>query len=496
MTAAPRRPPPSPGRSQPADPSATPAPDGLPPVGRRSADDHAAAAVPVPLIPAQVPSVQAAPVPVPPPTDGPPAGREAATRTGLGPKAAIVCSVADQGVSALTNIIVLVVAARLSSAQDFSVFSMVYTVFTVLLGFAVAYVGQALVLERGDDAQVRAACRSAVTFTAAAATVTGFVMAAALSLVPGATARGLAVLGLVLPLVLTQDGMRYAFSTLRLPQHALTADLVRLAVAVPALALQPHGADAVRLIGVWGLSALPALLTGAALLWPHVRGTDVDLRRYLRRGHLGQRFIVEFGAGNASSQLAIVGLGLFASQLAVGALRGATTLFGPMNVLFNSATAFGPPLLNRVGGTHGKVRATAALAAVLAGIAVVWTSVLVALPDHVGGQLLGETWKASAALLPASGSQYAGIALGTSALLTLRVLSPRATLPIQVVFSLGAVAFMLTGYALGGVLGAAWGLCLGSLLKAAALWLRVSAVRRAGGSAVSAEAGARPSGRS
>ncbi|MGP3924179.1 hypothetical protein [Streptomyces sp. 8N616] len=395
----------------------------------------------------------------------------------MGTRLGVVCSVADQGVAALTNIVVLVVAARLSTAAGFSVFSLVYTVFTVLLGVSVSYIGQALVLERGPSAEVRAACRSAVAFTAGASTAVGLAMAAALAAVPGDTARGLAALGLVLPVVLTQDGMRYCFSTLHLPHYALAADLVRLAAAVPALAAQPQGAGPARLIAVWGVSAVPALLTGAALLFPRLRGLPADPRRFLRRGHLGQRFVVEFAVGNASSQLAIVGLGLFASQLAVGALRGVTTLFGPMNVLFNASTAFGPPLLNRYPSASRKVRATALLAAVLAAVAAAWAAVLIALPDRAGRELLGDTWAASSALLPATGSQYAAIAAGTCALLTLRVLRPRTTLPIQVVFSLLSVGFLLTGYALGGVLGAAWGLCAGSALKACAAWLRVTALR-------------------
>jgi hypothetical protein len=351
-------------------------------------------------------------------------------------------------------------------------------VFTVLLGINIAYVGQALVLESGS-ARVRAACRSAVGFTALAATAVGLAMAGGLCFVAGPTARGLAVLGLVLPVLLTQDGMRYCFSALRLPHYALATDTVRLLVVVPALAGQPAGAGAVRLVAVWGVSAVPALVVGGALLWPRVKDAPADLRRYLRRGHLGRRFVVEFGVGNATSQLAVIGLGLFAAPLAVGALRGATTLFGPMNVLYNSATAFGPPLLNRVRGTDDKVRATAVLGTGLAWAAVAWTVVLMLLPDHVGRRLLGDTWAPASALLPASGSQYAGIALGTSALLALRVLRPRATLPIQVVFSLASVAFMLAGYRMGGVPGAAWGLCLGSALKAVALWRRIVSVRRA-----------------
>ncbi|WP_129312430.1 hypothetical protein [Streptomyces sp. L2] len=395
----------------------------------------------------------------------------------LGTGAAVACSVADQGVAALTNILVLVVAARLSTAEGFSVFSLVYTVFTVLLGFSVSYVGQALVLERGARAEVRCACRSALLFTAAASIAVGLPMAAGLAVVPGGTARGLAVLGLVLPVVLTHDGMRYCFAALRLPHQALAIDVLRLAGVFPALALQPYGATPARLIAVWGFSALPALLAGAGLLAPRLRGLPADPRRLLRRDHLGRRFVIEFAVGNASSQLAVVALGLFASPLAVGALRGATTLFGPLNVLFNAATALGPPILRRCRTLPGQIRATATLAALLAGVAALWTAVLAELPEGAGRRILGGTWASTAALLPATGSQYAAMAVGTCALLTLRVVRPRATLPLQLVFSPLAVAFLLAGYQCGGVPGAAWGLCLGSGLKAGAGWMRVARVR-------------------
>lgn len=403
----------------------------------------------------------------------------------LGPRAAIVCAVADQGVAALTNIAVLVVAARQSTAAGFAVFSLVYTVFTVLLGLSVAYVGQALVLEKGDARATAGACRSAVAFTATGSAAFGLPAAAVLWAVGGETAAGMAALGLVLPIVLTQDTARYAFSTLRIPQHALTADVLRLVAVVPALAAQPQDAGAARLIAVWGLSALPALALALWLLRRRTRGAVQGvrgyLRRYLRGGHLGRRFAVEFGVGNAGTQLAILGLGLIGNPLAVGALRGATTLYGPMNVLFNAATGFGPPLLHRAGSPRRAARAACAAGCVLAGVAAAWTAVLVLLPDTYGRQLLGDTWGAASPLLPATGSQYAAMALGTCGLLTLRVLRPRTTLPIQLVFSLLSVGFMLGGYALGGVLGAAWGLALGSAAKGTASWLRALRVLRTDG---------------
>ncbi|MFF2324493.1 MULTISPECIES: hypothetical protein [unclassified Streptomyces] len=394
-------------------------------------------------------------------------------------RTAIVCSVADQGVAALTNILVLVTAARLSTVAEFARFSAVYLVFTVLLGTSGAYTGQPLVLRRGESDEVRGACRSAVVFTLLAATVLGALLATVgLTLFGAATAHALLMLGLVLPVVLGQDTMRYAFSTLHLPHLALAGDVLRLVGVLGALAVQPHGAPAARLVAAWGLSALPALLLSAVLLHRRVAGTPLRLKVLLRRGHLGRRFVVEFGVGNATSQLSVLGLGMAATPLVVGALRGATTLFGPLNVLFTSATGFGPPLLGRLASERRRIRATATLAAVLAATAAGWATALALLPDAIGRHLLGATWPTAASLLPATGSQYAAMAVGTCGLLALRLLDPRSTLSVQVVFSLAAVGFLTGGYVLGGVPGAAWGLCLGSVCKAVATWTRVARLRR------------------
>ncbi|WP_328763753.1 MULTISPECIES: hypothetical protein [unclassified Streptomyces] len=392
---------------------------------------------------------------------------------------AAVSSVLDQAASSATNILVLVLAARLSSASGFADFSMVYVTFSVLLGLNMAYVGQTVVLEKDED-RLGAVCRSGLAFTATASAAGGVLLAVVGIAVPGAGGRGFLALGLVLPLVLVQDGLRYCFSALRTPERALAADALRLACVVPALLLQPEGASAARLVLVWGVSAFPALALGLLLLRPYVRGARADLRPYLRRGHLGQRFVVEFAVGNGSSQLAVLGLGVFATPLAVGALRGATTLFGPLNVLFNSANAFGPPVVGRASGKRGVVRLTLLMGAVLAALGAGWAAALYALPAGLGRRLLGETWTAASALLPATGAQYAVMGLGTCALLTLRVLNPRATLSLQVVFSLLSVALLLGGYAVWGVSGAAWGLAAGSALKAAAAWLRVSRIPAAG----------------
>ncbi|MFJ8201358.1 hypothetical protein [Streptomyces sp. NPDC096152] len=402
-------------------------------------------------------------------------------------RTAVLCSVLDQAVSALTNIAVLVLVARHSEAGTFAVFATAYVVFTVLLGAFGAYVGQELVLHRGEPETLGRACRGAAAFTASASAVLGALLAGGSALLsPDAAVYG--ALGLVLPVTLTQDTLRYCFSVLRRPHLALATDLLRLGAALPLLAAQPGGASAARATLVWGLSALPALLLALVLLRPYVRGAGTDLRRYVGRGHLGRRFLVEFGVGNATSQLAVLALGLFATPLAVGALRGATTLFGPLNVAFNAATGFGPPLLGRHPAPR---RAALAAGGALTALAAAWAAVLYALPTRYGRQLLGDTWESAARVLPATGAQYAAMAFGVCGLLALRVLAPRTTLPVQLVFSPVSAGLLLAGYAWAGVEGAAWGLCAGSVLKGAAAWLR--AVRAPGRpAAVSAAAATAP----
>ncbi|MFI0282290.1 MATE family efflux transporter [Streptomyces fradiae] len=392
-------------------------------------------------------------------------------------RTAAVAAVLDQGAAGLTNILVLVLAARLSTAAGFAEFSMVYLVFTVALGLFMAYVGQALVLVRGGADTVAAACRSALGFTAAGALATGAVLAAAGAVLPPG-GRALVALGAVLPVVLLQDAARYCFSLLGRPHHALAADGLRLAATVAVLAAQPAGASPARLVLVWGLAALPGLAVAGLLLRRPLAGARGEPLRYLRPGHLGRRFVVEYAVGNGAGQVAVLCLGLVGSPLAVGALRGASALFGPLNVFFGAANGFGPPLLNRLGGGRSVVRVTLLLGCALAATGAAWGGVWWLLPDGWGGRVLGESWPAVAALLPASAAQYTLMGLGVSALLTLRVLSPRETLPVQVVFSLLSVALLYAGFAAGGAAGAAWGLAAGSGAKALAAWVRVARVRR------------------
>ena len=409
---------------------------------------------------------------------------------------AAAASVADQGVTSLTNILVLVLVARAASTERFGTFSLVAMVAAVLVGAGAAFLAQPLVLRPAGSlaAGVRAALRLVATVSAGL----GALLVLVAVWFPGEIARAFVALGLVLPVVAVQDLSRYCFAALRRAHLALLSDLAWLGAVVPALLALPAGAQPAAAIAVWGLTAVPALALAALGLRALLRdgaaertptaadgavvleGTGGDTARsLLARGYLGRRFLVEYAAGNASGQLSVIGLGAVTTPVAVAALRGSSTLFGPVNVLLGAVAGFAPPHLVRLVGARRRSRAALLLAGGLLAVTAVWSGVLLLLPDDVGAELLGESWALARTVAPAMACQYLAMSWGTAGALALRVLQPRATLPIQVPFSLLNVVLLVLGYVVGGVVGAAWGLVVGSGLKALVTWWRVRVLVRA-----------------
>lgn len=400
---------------------------------------------------------------------------------GLGGRAGGAFAVADQGLASAGNILLLILVARQSSEAGFADFSLAYVVFTVILGVTAAFVGQPLVLvrdlPRGDlsspdrSSGLAAACGQALGFTVLSSLAVGSSLVVASLLLGSSTWRSLGALGLVLVVMLTQEVARYCFAALRLPHLAFASDAVKVLCLVIALIAFADD-DASRMVLVWGISTIPALVVSLSLLARHVARPRGIRGAMLGRGYLGRRFALEFLVGNGASQITVLGVGAFGTPLAVGALRGASTLFGPLNVLFTASTSFGPPYLSRLSTPRQQIAAAGRIGGALAAVAAVWATVIVALPSHAGEQVLGETWEAAHGLAPATGVQYMAMAMGSAAVLALRLVQPRATLPIQVIFSGVNVVAVVTGYLLLGTMGAAWGLAAGSALKAGALWWR------------------------
>ena len=115
-------------------------------------------------------------------------------------------------------------------------------------------------------------------------------------------------------------------------------------------------------------------------------------------------YVGEFGSVASASQLGVFAIRGVASVTAVGALRAADILMGPLRSFQQAARQVAQPEAVRVRVGSGRVvRSCALLSAGLAGIAVVAGGALIIVSRSWGPHLLGDSWRAAhPVLLPLS----------------------------------------------------------------------------------------------
>ncbi|RBY87389.1 hypothetical protein [Blastococcus sp. TF02A-26] len=313
--------------------------------------------------------------------------------------------IADQAVSSLANAGLTFVIARVVSGEEFGAFALAFSVYSFVIATAQGPCGQVLVIRFAGAAratQMRAAAAAGGVAVAAGA-VAGLLTIAAGALVYPSLRGVLIAVGVLLPALVLQDMWRTAFVAQGIPRDAFVNDLlwtVLQAVAVTVLLVA--GADrAVPFVLAWAGAALVAALVGArqngrqptfgtAARWLGDH-RDVSLPSTLNA-------LVILGA----VQLAFVLIAALGGVDAVGALRAAQTLLGPLNIVgFAVASFVIPELVRRSPPRPQLIRVGIAVSVVLVVVDALWGTVLLLLPDAAGEALLGETWASARDTLPA-----------------------------------------------------------------------------------------------
>ena len=373
-------------------------------------------------------------------------------------------NIADQALSALTNVVLAFVVARSVSAQGFGAFSVAFLLFSLVIGAERSLVGQPLAMRHSHETGQQQ--RVTVRLVLGTSLALGLVAAAGslvLGLVvPGALGRTLVALACVLPFLIVQDAARMAFfawarprdatlndATWAVVQFALVAAVVRADLATPATMVLCWGGGAVVavLLATWQLHAWPALRGVGRWAGGH---RDVA-------GYLMVEYVV--GVGAFQGGLLLVGATLGVGD--IGALRAAQVLMGPIGILSTAAMSFGVPEIARRRALPARAERLAVLASLaLLAVTAAYAVVLLLVPDGLGEALLGDTWTgASAVLLPvALVSVVASGKLGP-AIITYGLGLARRTIWLVSVLGVLAVVFMALGAWLAGAVGLAWGLC-------------------------------------
>ena len=392
--------------------------------------------------------------------------------------------IADQAVSSLTNFALLVVVAGAVGRSAFGALGIAFAAYAVVIGLGRAVAGEPLTVRYSvsDARDARVASNAALGMAALVGTGGGVLVVLIGLGAGGALGRALVPLGVVLPGLVLQDTWRFAFMTAGRPRAACANDALWAAVqCVGLVGVALAGAVTVpAAVLAWGAGANVAALAAA-----RASGMTPDVGRarawLFRQRDLWPRFATEFLALTGSWQVALVGLGAVAGLDAVGSLRAAQMLVGPLNVAFLAVPLVVVPESARQwrAGRGTPLQHAALVGVGLAACAVIWGAVMALIPSGVGRDLLGATWPGARSALVPVVVVMAGVGATLGALCGLRVLAAaRDSMWARGVSAALVVFAVLAGGAASGVTGAAWGWAVAAWAGAGVWWTRLRALER------------------
>lgn len=384
--------------------------------------------------------------------------------------------VGDQAISSLTNFGLGILVARVVSARDFGAFALAFAAYAVVVNIGNGLISEPFLVRysnASDDEWRRAAAQ------ASGAALSLGLGSSLLCLIPGlavngSLGRGFLALSLTLPGLIVQDTWRTLFFARRRGSFSFVNDLIWATAFVPAaLVLFGTASEGVfSLLSAWGLAGTFAAVVGClqARTLPNVRATW----RWLREQRdLAPRFLAELMLWSGAQQLTIYAIGVVAGLEAVGGIRGAEMLLGPLYVLIIGVRVMAvPEAIATLHVAQDRMRQNLIWLTLAMGTVAVVTGILASLlPERVGMGLLGASWStAQPALVPVA-LFMAAFSAAISAMIGLRALAAaKRSLKGQMYTAPLLLAGGVTGAAFGGAAGGGLGMAGGMWLGVVIWW--------------------------
>ena len=310
----------------------------------------------------------------------------------------------DQGLAALSNVVLSILVARSVDAAGFGSFSIAYLVYGMAFAALKSLVGQPLQIRfsGAEPAEFTRRLGQGAGTTLSVSVVVALGCAAAGLTMGGTTGAALVILALWFPALLVQDYCRMAMFAAGRPWSAALIDGV-WAVAQFALLgafIVTERTDLDWLMGAWGFGALVSAVLGLIMLRarPAIGATWSWLRE---QRMLSQYLLAEYLLGLGAVQIGILLVGVIADTSAVGALRAAQVLLGPLGILGTAAFQFAvPEVARRPDMSPRKLQSFAALVSgALLFAHVVYVVCLLLIPPEWGVELFGDSWHGAAIVL-------------------------------------------------------------------------------------------------
>lgn len=307
----------------------------------------------------------------------------------------LIFAVGGNGLASLASLALSVTIARASSIADFAEFSLAMVAYLFGSGLIrSALTDSALSRPADRDTFVRSFRRASVIALLGAALLVawGLVAANVYLLTLGVAFHGLLVF----------DFLRTFDSAAGAAGRAMVSTTMWSALTITSAVLAIAGVLDVGIVFLmWAASGA---LAGYILML--VARTPVLPRwaRHREDTRASALFALDYAVGSGGALLTTGVLGVVDGGRILGAVRGAGTLLGPLNLIATTVRSLLLPFLSRRNDVPGRqISAALRVAALQVAVLVPFLVALQFLPDTWGEQLLGDTWQlASQALLPLS----------------------------------------------------------------------------------------------
>lgn len=373
----------------------------------------------------------------------------------------LLASLADQAVYSGSNVAFVLIVAQLSDSTTFGVFSIIYSVYVLVVGTQRALVTDPLLLTPrvldGNYTEIyRQVCGASFSLGLVAA------LGLASSLWIDTWPRELIIaFAVCMPAFCLQDSYRAVAFFNRRPQSVLTYDAAWIGVqgAITLVLYILGELSSVSACWAWGLGASAAVVYAAVRtnIFPEFGGWRWV--RDQRKGGLAMS--AEYLSGQGSAQIAFLAVAGVLGPSGVASIRLVQVLLGPINLLTQGLSGWALPRL-AARGPRARYRLGLAIAAPLAMAAICLTVAIALLPRGVLRSVAGPTWdEVGIAVILLIGAERAAAASAAALAWVGRSLGQTTALAwIRAAGGLVAIAAAPILANSSGATGACWGLLL------------------------------------
>jgi O-antigen/teichoic acid export membrane protein len=385
-------------------------------------------------------------------------------------------AMADQVLSSGTQLLLIVLIARMVDPTTFGAVSVALLVHGFLLGVVRAAIAEVVLLRcRARLSESRREARVGSYLTLSAGGIAGVGLLCVGLAVGGEVGHYLQLVALAAPAVYTQDLLRYvAYGTGQIGL-AITIDGIWIGVQV-LLSIVLIGAGEATpslLVVAWIAGAVAGAAAGALLLRLCPRPVALGRWWVEERARSGG-FVTDFLVANGLMQGSFILLSVLLPLDEFGGLRAAFLCLSPLANLLASVRTLTLAHLAGLRGHPARARWRAIQAALALGATgALYAIGLIFLPDRWGSELFGQTWDEAIGLVGILAVAEM-VRLGSFAAIDLvkALGSPMDLVRTRAVSSAGAVTGLLVGAIAAGPRGAVVGTVAGNLLITTVWWRR------------------------